>query len=141
MSRDTGRAMSQENVEVVRNAVAAFAAGDRERALAFFDPQIVVDATRFVFNPATYVGIEGLRQMVAATDEMWEKIRTEAHELIDAGDHVVLLGRLVGKGKGSGVEVARPTGQVWTLRDGRIVRWEIGYTDRSQALEAVGLRE
>jgi ketosteroid isomerase-like protein len=133
--------MARENVEVVRSALAAIAVGDRERALAFFDPQIVVDATRFVFNPATYVGFEGLRQMAAATDETWEEIHTEAVEFIDAGDRVVVIGRLVGKGKGSGVEVARPTGQVWTLRDGRVVRWEIGYTDLSQALEAVGLRE
>jgi ketosteroid isomerase-like protein len=133
--------MSQENVEVVRSAVAAIAVGDRERAFAFFDPQIVVDATRYVFNPATYVGFEGLRQMAAATDETWEGIHMEAVEFIDAGDQVVVIGRLVGKGKGSGVEVAQPAGQVCTLRNGRIVRWEIGYTDRSEALDAVGLRE
>ncbi len=44
--------MSQENVEVVRSVLAAIAVGDQERAVAFLDPQIVVDATRNVFKPA-----------------------------------------------------------------------------------------
>ena len=74
-------------------------------------------------------------------DEVWEVFRTEPREFIDAGDRVVVTGLWVGKGKGSGVEVQQPTVHVFTLRDGRVVRWELGHTNRSQALEAVGLRE
>jgi uncharacterized protein len=133
--------MSEQNVEVVRAALAAMAAGDREGALTFFDPEVVVDATRNVINPETFVGVEGLRRMVATTEEAWEEIRTVPLEFLDAGDQVVVIGRLVGKGKGSGVEVERPTAQVWTVRAGRVVRWEYGYRERSDALEAAGLRE
>src|SRR5215216_3830720 len=94
--------MSQANVEVVRGALAAIAADNREGALGFFDPEIVVDATRRVLNPTTYVGLDGLRQMVADTEEVWEDIHTEAKELLDAGEQVVVVGRLVGTGKGQG---------------------------------------
>ena len=45
-----------------------------------------------------------------------------------------------GREKASGVEVAHRFGQVWTLRDGKIVRL-CGYQDKAQALEAVGLQE
>jgi len=100
--------MSQENVEIVRSVLAAISAGDRDKALAFADPEIVVDMTRNVFNPATYVGTSGLQRMIAAMDETWEEIHTEPYEYIDAGDRVVVIGRLVGRGKGSGVEVERP---------------------------------
>jgi ketosteroid isomerase-like protein len=106
---------------------------------AFTD--IVIDATRFVFNPATYRGIEGARQLQATTDDGWEEMRTEPLRLIDAGERVVVIGRLVGKGKDSGARVERPTGQVWTIRDGLVVRWEIGFTDPNEALDAVGLAE
>jgi hypothetical protein len=58
-ARDTERAMSQENVEVVRGVYAATNRGDRERALGFTHPEIVIDATRRVFNPTTYVGMGG----------------------------------------------------------------------------------
>jgi hypothetical protein len=34
-----------------------------------------------------------------------------------------------------------PGAQVITIRDGRVVRWVLGYADRRQALEAAGLSE
>ena len=132
--------MSQENVEVVRSVLTAISAGDRDKALAFAHPEIVVDATRNVFNSATYVGIDGLQRMIA-TEETWEEIRTEPLEYIDAGDRVVVIGWLVGKGRGSGVEVERHTAHVWTVSNGRVVRWELGYTNRHEALKAVGLEQ
>jgi hypothetical protein len=54
---------------------------------------------------------------------------------------VVVIGRLVGKGKGSGVEVGQPNATVLTIRDGLLIRSETGYTDRREALKAAGLSE
>ena len=133
--------MSQENVEVVRGAVAAWDRGDRQAALAYLDDDVVIDATRRHFNPMTYVGRAGVRQMGSDMDEVWADFRMEVLELIDAGDRVVLVVHAVGRGKASGVEIEMPGAQVMTIRDGRIVRWVIGYADRHQALEAAGLRE
>jgi ketosteroid isomerase-like protein len=133
--------MSRENVEIVRSVYAAWAAGDGEKALGLLHPEITVDATRRVFNPATYVGFEGLRQMFGDTVDVWEEFPFEPLEFIDAGDRVAVVGRLVAKGKGSGVEVDQPIAAVWTVLDGRAVRWELGYTSRTEALEAVGLSE
>jgi uncharacterized protein len=133
--------MSHENVEIVRRVLEAVAARDRDSVIAFVDPDCVVDATRNVFNPATYFGIDGVRQLFAGMDETWAEMHVEPHEFVDAGDLVVVIGRLVGKGKGSGVDVERFNGQVWTVRNGLVVRLEIGYTDREAALAAVGLRE
>jgi ketosteroid isomerase-like protein len=133
--------MSQQNVEIVRGVFAAANRGDRETAFGFADPAIVVDATRRVFNPMTYVGIEGLGRMAAEMDEVWEAFRLEPIDFIDAGDRVVVIGRLVGKGKASGAEVGQPIAGVWSVRDGRIVRIEVGYTDRREALAAAGLSE
>jgi ketosteroid isomerase-like protein len=133
--------MSQENVDVVRGAFAAINRRDRETAFRFADPEIVVDATRRVFNPTTYVGIEGIRKWATDTDEVWEEFRADQIEFIDAGDRVVVVLRLHGKGKGSGAEVEQSVAGIWTVRNGRVVRVEIGYTDPREALEAVGLSE
>ena len=133
--------MSAENLEIVRSVLAAIADGDRERAFAFADPEIFVDATRNVFNPATYKGVDGLREWLAASDEVWETMHVEPAEFIDVVDRVVVIGRLVARGKRSGLAIDRPNGQVWTIRGGRVVRLETGYTDRAAVLEAVGLRE
>jgi ketosteroid isomerase-like protein len=130
--------MSQENVEIVRKVFDAMAAGDREQGLAYADPSIVVDATRRVFNPKTYRGLEGLEQLSADVDEVWEDFVSEPDEYLDAGDQVVVSGRVTGKGRGSGVVVRDEFSSVWTVRDGRIVHWEL-HTDRASALESVGL--
>jgi uncharacterized protein len=132
--------MSQKNVEVVRDFYAAVLA-DRARSLRFLDPDVLVDTTRLVFNPSTYRGVEALAGWLAEVSQTWDEIHTEPYEFIDAGDRVVVVGKLVGTGKGSGVGVERPTAQVFDVRDGRIVRWELGFIERRDALEAVGLRE
>jgi ketosteroid isomerase-like protein len=45
-----------------------------------------------------------------------------------------------GRGRGSGVEVEARFYEVYTVRDGRTVRWE-EFSDRAEALKAAGLRE
>jgi uncharacterized protein len=133
--------MSQENVEVVRSVLAAWSTHREQSALGLLDPEIVFDATRRKVNPKIYVGMEGLRVMLADRDEVWDEFHTEPNEFIDAGDRIVVVGRWIGKGKGSGIEVEQPTAHVFTLSNGRVVRWEFGHSDRREALEAVGLSE
>src|SRR5206468_8556943 len=125
----------------MRSAFAALNRGDRETAIGLLHPEVVIDATRSVFNPTSYVGMQGIRQWMADTDEVWQHFGLEVSELIDAGDKVVVIGRLVGRGRASGVKVEQPIAGIWTLQDGRIVRGEIGYTRRGEALEAAGLKE
>jgi len=131
--------VSEENVEVVRAVLAAWNRNEPESVLSLLDSEIVFDATRRAVNPKTYVGTEGMRLMLADRDEVWAEFRTEPGEFVDAGDRVAVIGRWVGKGKGSGIEVQAPTAHVFTVHEGRVVRWELGYTERREALEAAGV--
>jgi ketosteroid isomerase-like protein len=133
--------MSEKNVEIVQKVFAALNRGDREEAIGLAHPEVVLDATRSVFNPKTYYGRDGLRQWLTDTNETWEGMHTEQNEFIDAGERVVVIGLLVGKGKRSGVEVGTPNGTILTIRDGLVIRSETGYTNRREALEAAGLSE
>jgi ketosteroid isomerase-like protein len=139
--------MSEENVEIVRRLIEAWNRDEQERVVPlervvpFLDPDVIFDATRRIINPKTYAGIEGIRAMLAERDEVWGEFRMEPDEFVDAGDRVVVIGRWVGKGRGSGVEVNQPIADVFILHGGRVVRCEIGYSDRGKALEAAGLRE
>jgi ketosteroid isomerase-like protein len=132
--------MSRENVEIVRRVIDAWNRHQQERAIRYIDPEVVFDATRRRVNPKTYNGMDGMRAMLADTDEVWEEFRMEPDEFVDAGDWIVAIGRWVGKGKGSGIDVQQPVADVFRLHDGRIVRLELGYADRGKALEAAGLR-
>jgi len=130
--------MSEENVEVIRNAVEAFNAGDRERLFSLVDPEIEF---RSAFEQKTYRGLDGLvryREDVAA---VLEGFHVEHDRFVDAGgDRVVQLYRLVGRGAGSGVPVSREVAALWLLRKGKILKGQI-YLDRRKALEAAGLSE
>jgi ketosteroid isomerase-like protein len=131
--------MSQENVEIVRRMYAALNRRDEDTLAELADPEIVIDASRLTFNPDTYVGLEGLRDISAGMNEVWADIRFDPLEFVDLGERVVVVERLVGKGKGSGIEVAQSWGAIWTVRDGRVARMELGYADRDAALAAAGL--
>ena len=132
--------MAQENVQIVRKLFAAWNTGDRSQVLELVDPDIVIDATRRVFNPTTYEGMEGVQRMLSDLDDVWDRFQAEpSMECIDAGEErVVVVGRMLARGKGS--EVDRSFASIWTIRGGRVVRWELGYDDRRAALEAAGLR-
>ena len=46
----------------------------------------------------------------------------------------------MGRGKGSGVEVEADFAFVFTIRQGKLLRWQM-FTSREEALEAAGLPE
>jgi uncharacterized protein len=133
--------MSEANVEIVRRLIEALNSNEQDRVSGILDPGAVIDATRRLVNPKTYTGIQGYGRMVAEREEVWDEFRMEPDEVLDAGDRVVAVGRWVGKGKGSGIEVHQPVADVYTLHNGRVVRAEFGFTDRAEALEAAGLQE
>jgi ketosteroid isomerase-like protein len=130
--------MSQENVEIVRRCSEFWTSRDFAYLAEVADPELVIDMSRNVFNPGVYRGLDGFRRFVEQVDEMWERFEAEVEELIDAEDHVVTAVRLAGRGRG-GVEVEMHIFTVWTLRNGKVLRYEGGYRDRCEALEAAGL--
>jgi ketosteroid isomerase-like protein len=133
--------MSQENVEIVRRHIEAYAAGDAERALSFVDPAIEVDLSRGdPVEQDRYQGREGLARYVRTFRGAFTDYRFEIRQLRGAGDEVVALIHEAGRGKASGVEAERLDALVYTLRTRRIV-CITQYPDYADALEAAGLRD
>jgi ketosteroid isomerase-like protein len=135
--------MSQENVETARIAYEAWNRRELQSVLDLLHPDVVWEENVQVFTgmDRIYRGHEGfLKWDREAFSEVWESIAGEPVEFIDAGDHVVALVRLSGKGEGSGVNVEMAVYNVFTFRDDKVARRRL-YTDRAEALEAAGLRE
>jgi ketosteroid isomerase-like protein len=141
VARDTGRAMSQENVELVRRAIDALNDGDIDRAVTHADPEGELHSA--IIGGAegnVYRGHEGLRQWYAEVMESFTELRTELTEFRDLGERVVAFGRIRARGRESGLELDAVTGWVFTVRRGKLLRAE-GYLSRDDALAAAGLRE
>jgi ketosteroid isomerase-like protein len=135
--------MAQENVEIVRRATEvlrdSYKRGEpTDEMLTLCAPDIRVDASRRVFNPATYDGHAGLRSSIREIWEVWEDFCEEQQELIEVGDKVLALHTITGRGRASGAEVRTPGALIWTLRDGRVVHVDV-FLDQNEALKAVGL--
>jgi ketosteroid isomerase-like protein len=133
--------MSPENVEIVRGLYEAWARGDKSY-LELADPEIEVEvvSTDTVEFAGAYRGHAGLRKMLAAFWDFFDDPRVEVDECIPVGDEVVVAVHFYARGKRSGAEVDMRRGQVWTLRDGKVVRWRL-FASWRDALEAVGLRD
>jgi ketosteroid isomerase-like protein len=61
-------------------------------------------------------------------------------EYRDLGDRVIAFGHINARGRESGLEIDSPTGWVFTVRNGRVVKAE-GFLNRADTLEAAGLKE
>ena len=86
-------------------------------------------------------GVEGIRAVMTAYLDALADLRVEAEQIIDlGGDRVLVLARHTARGKTSGVPFDHEFGDLFTLSDGRIVRFD-SYWNRAEALEAVGLSE
>jgi ketosteroid isomerase-like protein len=124
--------MSQENVEIVRR----FLVIDVEEALAYADPGIV-------WNPSEEAATQGhdaVRASSARWKGEWDDYELIPEEFVDRGDRVVVTVRMRGRGRGSGLEIEGLFYDVYTLRDGMIVRMD-QFTERSEAVEAAGRSE
>jgi ketosteroid isomerase-like protein len=133
------------NVELVRWIYSTFWRDDNyldsERLLAAIDAEVVLDwSNSDAPDSGVYQGRAAMLAFRRLRDEAWEDRRVEVDELIDAPpDRVVVIGRMRGRGRASGVEVEARTAVVWTLRDGQATRVTL-YKTRDEAVQAVGLK-
>jgi ketosteroid isomerase-like protein len=135
-------AMSQENIEIVREAFEAFLGQDLEKAAKLVDSEVEFHGTVGGLQEGQIAhGQAQIIETFEAEDlEAWEERRLEAEGFIDAGDEVVVLLHEYRRGRGSGVELELETAVVVGLSGGRVARIQ-GYMDRDAALEAVELSE
>jgi ketosteroid isomerase-like protein len=132
--------MSQANVELVRKEYAAFAARDWDALAEIWHPEIEYEV---LMGAGTFRGIDQITQFFDSFSDVYSEFRVEAEEIVGAGDHVVAIERLAGRGlKGSdtGAWVRDTFARVITFKDGKI--WRVKeYATRAEALEAAGIPE
>ena len=130
--------MSQENVELLRGIYDEWSAGNYRAGRELMDSSLTTVWAEQFPTAGTYHGPDGhiaaMKEWLAA----WDELRLEAEDFIDAGDSVVVPFNVRARGKESGVEVDRRWAHIWTLRNGRVVRFEV-HLDVAEAVRSVGL--
>jgi len=133
------RSMSAENLELVHELYSRLEKGDFAMG-EFFDPQVelIRIGADAVGAAGTWRGLDEMWKTMVEWLQAWEDLRVEAERCIDVDDRVLVLERQTARGKRSGLPYDRETGQLFTIRHRKIVRWE-SYWERDEALAAAGV--
>ncbi len=117
------------NSDIIRELYAAFANGDVPGVVEALDAEIRwTEAEGFPYG-GTYVGPDAvLTNVFARLGSEWEGYAAVPHAFVAEGDTVVALGDYGGTYKATGKSFSAPFAHVWTLREGKVVRFQ-QYTD------------
>jgi ketosteroid isomerase-like protein len=132
--------MSEKNLETVRRAYELNAQPGGWALIAEVSvPDAVMDFSLLYPDGPVLRGVDELRRFSEQTP--WAgQLAFEVEELIRVdADRVLALVVVQATGEASGVRIENHVAHVHTLRDGKIAHW-VAYGNRSEALEAVGLR-
>jgi ketosteroid isomerase-like protein len=128
--------VSDPRIELARAAVEAWNRRDldwlRRNVTAEFE---FVPAVAATVEGVSVKGPEGMVRFLEEMDESWETFRIEPEEFKLVGDVVLGRGRVLARGRGSGLELDQPLGSVIRFEGSKIARLQ-SYLDPGEALVA-----
>jgi ketosteroid isomerase-like protein len=132
--------MASANVDLVRSIYADWGRGDFRDTSRWADPEIELVIIGGP-DPGHWTGPAGVavgwRQWLSA----WDDYNAEADEYRElSGERLMVLGRMSGRGKTSGVEVHTEFANVLDIRNGKVTRLCL-YYERNRALADLGLAQ
>ncbi len=132
--------MSQENVEIARQAFDALNRDDPSFLMKHAAPDFVFDFSRSRSFDGGVFGLDEMPAFQEAFGGLWESMRWEPEEFIGAaGDRLVTVQTAYMRGRDDIVVPTRGA-WLWLFRDGRVARITF-FQERREALEAAGLSE
>jgi uncharacterized protein len=123
---------------IVRSFYDALGRGDVAAVVSLLDAEVEwTEAERFPYYSGTWRGPQAIVDNLLvplATD--WAGFSANVDELIAEGNRVVALGTYSGKFKKSGRSFSAPFAHVWSVRSGKLARFDM-HTDTAKVLEAI----
>ena len=127
--------LSDDHVLAVRRLFAAFEQEDDEGLLDTLSAEVEWYVPDVLPYGGTFHGVEQVRGYLSSLSSFVERGTFDTLRMIDAGDHVVVLGHWssrTAQGKAFGSRFA----SIFEVRDGKIVRLD-SHLDTAQVLEAL----
>jgi ketosteroid isomerase-like protein len=127
--------MTQEDVRAIRGLYDAFGRKDLPAIFAVLHPQVEFYQSALLPWGGIYRGQEEAKRFFTTLVEHVES-RIDVDEIIDAGEHLVAVGHSRGRVKASGQAFEVAIVHVWTMRQGKALRFE-NYIDTPKMLRAL----
>jgi ketosteroid isomerase-like protein len=131
--------VSKENVDKVLSGYEALNRGDFDWVAERLHPDVVWKVVPFLPDPGPFHGPEGVRGFLETWSDAFDEFQIVPEEAIDAGDRVMVMALVRGRGKDSGGLVETPSfAHIWTFRDGMVVDMEM-FPNRAEGLAELGM--
>ena len=129
--------LTERNVALLRNAYEAIGREGIDSVGAWeqlISEDIVIRDRPEAPDPQTYRGRDGVLAALASSDESFDDFTMVPLRLEGVGErHVVVVLRMSGRGRGSGVPVEEEIAHQWTIEDGKAVALQV-YSDPEHAI-------
>jgi uncharacterized protein len=125
--------MTGPSVHQLRRGYEALNRGDLSVVLELLDPDIEWHEPAPSPEAGIHRGRDSFERFFRGWIESFDDFRVEPEEVLERGGRLVAVVRQSGRGRASGVEVETRLAHVWTVSDGRAVRWE-AVADADKAL-------
>jgi ketosteroid isomerase-like protein len=116
--------VGEANVEALRRGYAALNRGDLSVVLELLDPEIEWHEPATSLEGGTHRGRGSFERFLRGWLESFDGFRVEPEQVLERGDELVAVVRQTGTGRSSGLRVETRLAHVWTVADGKAVRWE-----------------
>jgi ketosteroid isomerase-like protein len=124
-----------------RETIRAYRDADIEWVLEQTDPQVEISQPAEIPGARSYHGRDGMIEALLDWPSQWENFRVEPKRIYSPGDDRVMVEAVHhGRSRTMGIDVEAEIVWLFTLRDGRTLRWEMFMTveDALAAVEESG---
>jgi ketosteroid isomerase-like protein len=129
--------VSEHDVESLQRIYQALSSWDVDELVSDLAHDIELSLPDTLPWGGTHHGHEGVRAFVSVSNDHVEGRWADPDDFLDAGDRMVVLGRMRGRAKASGREYEVGFVHVWTMTDGVASRLR-SYHDTAPIMAALG---
>jgi ketosteroid isomerase-like protein len=130
-----------KNVDIVKNAYAAFGRGDIPSVLGAMHPEMEwheAEGNPYMPSGAPFVGPdEVLNKLFVRLGEEWDSFTVHPNTFYEAGNTVVVEGRYTGTFKDTGKDMDIQVCHIWTILDGKLKKFQ-QYVNTAALQEVMG---
>jgi ketosteroid isomerase-like protein len=116
--------MSGANVETLRRGYDALNNGDLSVVLELLDPDIEWHEPAPSPDAGAHRGRDSFERFLRSWLESFDSFRVQPEQVVERGCELVAVVHQTGTGRSSRLQVETRLAHVWTVADGRAVRWE-----------------
>jgi ketosteroid isomerase-like protein len=116
--------VTEANVEALQRGYEALNRGDVSLVLELLDPDLEWHEPGDSPEAGTHHGRDSFERFFRSWIDSFDEFRVEPEQVVQRGNDLVAVVRQSGRGRASGVEIEIRLAHIWTVEDGRAMRWE-----------------